>query len=439
MFLKKIPPASLYGHDFSDIFKKDLLCKRAYKSSFGLARDAVDTLRARGEKGELEMLEAVSWNDDISKFNAIGTFYRRFHSVLVIGMGGASLSGQTLCSLFQSWIMSDSSFPFMYFLDNLDAEIFWELMSNLNPKSTGVIVISKSGETAESLMLLMRCLECWKDLLTPQEITTNFIAITHPKSTLGRLAENQQMTQIPHPPQIGGRFSCFSVVGLLPLIIAGGDPRKVRQGGALVLKNFFSEKEAPPIEGGALLHAFYEQSVSSHVLMPYGDSFVPFSRWLRQLIGESLGKDNHGITPISALGPCDQHSQLQLYLDGPKNKVFTLFTEKSKPKEKLRPEVWSELPELDFLAYSTVEDLTHAEQEATSRVMLDAGCPVRTITVNKLNELSMGALFAHFMLETLLFAELIGVDALTQPAVDSVKILAKRLLLESDKQKRHVS
>ncbi|WP_052545542.1 hypothetical protein [Candidatus Hepatobacter penaei] len=436
------PPASqpsYYGQDIASIFKKGIVSEKDYKSSFGLARDAVETLKTKGKDNYLEMLEAVFWRDDISNFNAIGTFYRRFRNVLVIGMGGASLSGRALCSLFQSWVMSDSSFPFMYFLDNLDAEIFWELMSNLNPKTTGVLVISKSGETPETLLLLMRCLEYWKDLLTPQEISTNFTAVTTEKSALARIAKAHQLTLLNHPPHIGGRFSCFSIVGLLPLIMVGGDPRKVRHGGALVLKHFFEERDSDPLRGAALSHALYEKSITSHVIMPYGDAFVPLSQWLRQLVAESLGKQQQGLTPITALGPCDQHSQLQLYLDGPRDKFFTFFSEKNKPREKIKPDLWQAFSELDFLANATIEDLMHAEQAATAHVMSENGCPLRHIYVKTLNELSMGALFAHFTLEVLLFAELIGVNPLTQPAVDSVKVLAKRFLTDTEAYKRHVS
>ena len=440
MFFKPPPEETFYEHDVDDIFKNDILSERDYKNSLGLARDAVDTLRAKGKNGSLEMLEAVSWRDDISNFNAVGTFYRRFHSVLVIGMGGASLGGKALCSLFQSWVMSDSSFPFTYFLDNLDPEIFWELMSDLNPKTTGVLVISKSGETPETLLLLMRCLEYWKDLLTPHEISTNFTVVTNPKSALARIAEKHQFSIIPHPPHIGGRFSCFTVVGLLPLIMVGGDPRKVRQGGTLVLKNFFSRKNSFPLQGASVFHALYEKkSISNHVFMPYGDAFVPFSQWARQLMAESLGKGGKGMTPITALGPCDQHSQLQLYLDGPKDKCFTLFAERDRPREKLKPDMWKSLPELDFLSHATLEDLVTAEQKASRHVLGKNGCAVRNITVKTFNELSMGALLAHFMLETLVLGALLDVDPLTQPAVDGVKVLAKRFLTDSDKPVRHAS
>lgn len=440
MFLKPSPEETFYEHDVEPIFQSQILSEKDYKSSLGIARDAVDTLRAKGKKGTLEMLEAVSWRDDISNFNAIGTFYRRFHSVLVIGMGGASLGGKALCSLFQSWVMSDSSFPFTYFLDNLDPEVFWELMSDFNPKTTGVLVISKSGETAETLMLLMRCLEYWKDLLTPYEISTNFTAVTAPKSALARIAEKHQFSMIPHPPHIGGRFSCFTVTGLLPLIMVGGDPRKVRQGGALTLKNFFAQKHSLPLKSASVLHALYDKvGITNHVLMPYGDAFAPFAQWARQLIAESLGKDGKGLTPITALGPCDQHSQLQLYLDGPKDKCFTLFSERNRPREKLKPEMWQSLPELDFLADATLDDLLSAEQRATAHVLAKNGCAVRSFRVKTFNELSMGALMAHFMIETLLLGELLGVDPLTQPAVDSVKVLAKRFLTEPTQNVRHAS
>ena len=432
---KALTPSCLYEQSFERTLKQGLVDEKQLKTSMALARDAVDKLRSKGKDGSLEMLESAFWKDDIPNFSAIGTFYRRFHSVVVIGMGGAALSGKALCSLYQSWIMSDSSFPFIYFLDNLDPEIFWELMSVLNPKTTGIVVISKSGETTETIALFMRCLEYWKEFLTPQEIGTHFTIISRKESALARLTGQFQMTFLEHPQAIGGRFSCFTLVGLLPLIMVGGDPRKVRQGGSAVVKSFFADRTSPPLEGAALLHALYEnKKLTSHVLFPYGDAFTQFVQWCRQLVAESLGKQGQGITPLSALGPCDQHSQLQLYLDGPKDKFFTLLTEKNKPREKVKPDLWASFPEVSFLAENTLEDLLFAHQRATAEVLVSRDCPVREICVKTFNESSIGALFAHFMLETLVLAELMGINPLDQPAVESIKVLAKRFLKPSNRE-----
>ena len=128
---------SYYTQDCSGALSTNILPDKIYKSSLGFAREGVRELRRWGEQGRMKMLEAALSCDDITTFNALGTFYRRFHSVFVIGMGGASLGGKTLCSLFQSWVMSDSSFPFIYFIDNLDPEIFLGIGCTHKPKDNG--------------------------------------------------------------------------------------------------------------------------------------------------------------------------------------------------------------------------------------------------------------------------------------------------------------
>jgi glucose-6-phosphate isomerase len=430
---KKEEPSTLpYTQSFGDLSKKDNAFKQAHQESLIKAEDARKTLRKYGEKGDLQMLEAVFWQKDLADIAKSAKPYRRFHSVVIIGMGGASLSGKAMASLYQSWIMADSSFPFLYFLDNLDPEIFWELMSVLNPRTTGVIVISKSGETPETLLLLMRCLEYWQDFLTAQEIGGHFTAITRHNSTLSRVAHHFNFSQFEHPSRIGGRFSCFTIVGLLPAFIAGCDPKKIRLGGALVLKNFFAKaSKAPPLLGAAWVHALMNAyTMNNHVMMSYGDAFQSFLAWNRQLIGESLGKEGKGINPICALGPADQHSQLQLYLDGPRDKMFTIFVEQQLPREKPRHELWDKFQEIGFLAYNSLESLVHAEERATSTVLRDRGCPTRNFQVTTFNEIALGALFAHFILETLILAELMEVNPLNQPAVESIKALSKRFLIK---------
>jgi glucose-6-phosphate isomerase len=425
------PSVFPYTHKLLGVFESGALSEKVYDESLRETQEALESLRREGGEGKLAMLEAAFWQNDLSALSSVGAAYKKFHSVLIIGMGGASLGGKALSALFQSWVMSDSSFPFLYFIDNLDPEIFWEIMSVLNPRTTGVIVISKSGETPETLIQLMRCVEYWQEFLSSYEMSSHFTVITSSgKNTLNKIGKNFRFTVLEHPKDIGGRFSCLSVVGLLPLFIVGGDPRKVRHGAGHVLKRVFEDKISPPVEGVACLWGLYqEKNLMSHVMMSYGDAFGPFAQWHRQLWAESLGKEGIGFLPVTAMGPMDQHSQLQLYLDGPKDKFFTVLSEKQLVREKPKPEIWADFPELNFLAYASLEDLLHAERMATTRVLIERGAPVREIEVSSFNEVTIGALFSHFILETLLMGILLKIDPLTQPAVDAGKILAKKFLL----------
>lgn len=421
----------LYHQDIENVFRNGILTREGYELSFHQTKQALSALKAEGDKGNLPMLEACFWKEDILQFQSIANAYRNFRYILVIGTGGSALGGKTLTSLFQSWVMSDAYFPTLYYLDNLDPEIFWEIMSVVNPATTGVFVISKSGETPETLIQLMRCLEYWQEFLTDEQLRQQITVITDPgPNTLARIAEAYGFTRLEHPPHVGGRFSCLTVAGLLPAMIIGVNIKDVRQGAAYLLNQVFSQESSAPVEGVAVMWALYQKyGISLHVMMPYGDSFVPFSLWYRQLLAESLGKEGKGFTPIHALGPLDQHSQLQLYLEGPRDKFFTLIYEKQMTRETPKTSLWEAFPELGFLAHASMSDLVQAEFKATSQVLSQRGCPVREIYVTSFQEVTLGALFMHFMLETLLLARLLEVNPLTQPAVDTGKALARRFLL----------
>jgi glucose-6-phosphate isomerase len=164
-------------------------------------------------------------------------------------------------------------------------------------------------------------------------------------------------------------------------------------------------------------------------LMPYADALAPFARWYRQLWAESLGKNGRGTTPIDALGAVDQHSQLQLYLDGPDDKMFTIITQHLAGRgERILP-VLAELAGVDYLAGHTTGDLLAAEQEAIIDTLLEYKKPVRRIGISRVDEAAIGALMAHFMLETVMAAFILGVDAFDQPAVEDGKEHARRRLL----------
>jgi glucose-6-phosphate isomerase len=162
--------------------------------------------------------------------------------------------------------------------------------------------------------------------------------------------------------------------------------------------------------------------------MAYADKLERFSRWYTQLWAESLGKDGKGTTPVGALGPVDQHSQLQLFIAGPRDKLFTVITVGTAGKG---PRIAADLAKLcgepDF-AGRTIGDLVAAQGRATAETLARNGCPVRTMHVETLDETSLGALMMHFMLETIIAAQLIGVDAFDQPAVEEGKVLAKQYL-----------
>jgi glucose-6-phosphate isomerase len=269
-------------------------------------------------------------------------------------------------------------------------------------------------------------------------LSKHAIAITEPRdNVLRRLATRLGLTILDHDPSIGGRYSVLSNVGLLPALLAGIDAAALRQGAGAVLDETLaatSPRDAAPALGASIAVGLAEQrGIGTTVVMPYLDRLGHFGLWFRQLWAESLGKDGKGTTPIRALGTVDQHSQLQLYLAGPADKMFTLVM--GAPAGNggaIAPDLGSD-PELAYLAGRRMGDLLDAEQRATAQSLIRNGRPTRLLHIERLDAETLGALLMHFMLETIIAADLFGVDAFDQPAVEEGKVLARQYLGEMSK------
>jgi glucose-6-phosphate isomerase len=236
-----------------------------------------------------------------------------------------------------------------------------------------------------------------------------------------------------HHTGIGGRFSVLTNVGLLPAAVAGLDIAAIRTGAAHALAPVLAGKtaaEVPSALGAALAMALAPTKPIA-VLMPYADRLWSFAKWFVQLWGESLGKDGKGTTPVAALGPVDQHSQLQLFIAGPRDKLFTILTVGAKGKGPRMPADLAALCGEAALAGRSIGDLVAAQGRATAETLAKNGCPVRTMHVETLDEAALGELMMHFMLETIVSAQILGIDAFDQPAVEEGKILAKRYVAEN--------
>jgi glucose-6-phosphate isomerase len=424
-----------YKYDFQGCFSekdaKSLLNKQIFEPYVIRARQVAQELKQEYLAGKLPILDLVKSQTDLKILTPYVNHYQNaFDDVIILGTGGSSLGGQTFAALKGyggSLVMMQ---PRLHFMDNIDPDTFDKLFSQVNPKRTGVIVISKSGLTAETLCQFILTLEHWRKYLPSLDLKHHFLVITEPKSSpLTTLAHTENIPKLDHPLLIGGRFSALSLVGLLPAMIVGVDGVKIRQGAQFVLEHVFSSPLAEPMLGAALNVALLqEKSISNTVLMPYVDCLNSFSFWFRQLWAESLGKEGQGTTPLNALGTVDQHSQLQLYLDGPKDKLFTIIIRDNPQTGEKIPLELSKYEGLTYLAGCTMNDLLSAEQLATITTLINRGCPTRVIRLKAVDEYAMGALMMHFMLETMLTAKLLGVNAFDQPAVEEGKILTQEFL-----------
>ncbi len=372
--------------------------------------DALARFRTAFHEGQLAPLALVEQTSDIAPLAQIAQRFAHFEDILILGIGGSSLGGKTLYAL------STQAKPRLHFLDNIDPTTFTSTFQKIDVRKTGIVAISKSGSTAETLMQLLAAIQ-----RMGHTNPDNFIVITEPTDNpLRQIALKHKWLCLDHPTDVGGRYSCFSVVGAFPALLAGLDPLAFRKGAQAVLHHHLT-RDFPPALQGAALGVALGKPLS--VMMPYSDQLDFLSQWYCQLWAESLGKDGHGTTPIRALGAVDQHSQLQLYLDGPKDKFITVLTLPWEGQGD-RIEV-SILPEFQG---KTMGDLFAAEQRATCETLISHGCPTRLITLEKLDEYHLGGLMMHFMIETILASYLLNVDAFNQPAVEEGKRLARRYM-----------
>ena len=325
--------------------------------------------------------------------------------------------------------------PRMHFIDNLDALSFATMLARLPLATSRFVAISKSGGTAETLMQTIAAMSALK--AAGADLPNAMLGISEPAKAGKRNGLRDLLTQHgialrDHDPNVGGRYSALTNVGLLPAAALGLDIGAIRRGAAVALAPVLAGKmpaEVPAALGAALSVALAETKQKSiSVLMAYADKLERFTHWYVQLWAESLGKNGKGTTPVAALGPVDQHSQVQLYIGGPRDKLFSVMTVGGKG---LGPRMDAEFArsagEPGF-AGKTIGDLVAAEGRATAETLARNGCPVRTIHLPRIDEENLGELLMHFMLETIIAAQLLGVDAFDQPAVEEGKVLAKKYL-----------
>ena len=353
-------------------------------------------------------------------------FSKNKNKFIIFGTGGSNLGSRalinTLCSKEKKIIK---------FYDNVDPISFQTSMQNINVNSTGFIIISKSGQTPETLSQFACLIELFIQINKIKEFYQNCLIITENNSNpLRKIAKNNNCMIIDHESDIGGRFSVFSSVGMVPAIIAGLDVNKIHKGAIDIIDNIENDNYLNLIKLLPELFAFSDsfKNIKTSVLMTYSDSLYFFGKWYLQLWAESVGKLNKGITPIHSIGTTDQHSQLQLFLDGPKDKFFTFIsTNHSNKGLKINYEILNEKP-TSYLAGKYMGDLMEAEQKATINTFIKKKFYLREIHIPNVDEFSIGQLMALSIVETILTCRNLEIDAFNQPAVEEGKLLTKEYL-----------
>ena len=404
----------------------------------------LDTLREVHATGALPLLRVPEWRDDIAAARAaLAPLTKDAKTLVFFGTGGSSLGGQTLAQ-FGGWgIPGDDGNggqrdrPRTRFYDNLDARTLERALANLDLATTRFVVISKSGNTPETLVQTIAAIEAVRAAGLGNRIPNLFLGLTEPRGPsvtngLRDLCEALSIPTLPHDPKIGGRFSVLTNVGLLPALARGLDVEALRDGAGSVVQALLEGRApkdfAPAVGAAAAIGLVKERGVKVSVMLPYSDRLSRFAAWYVQLWGESLGKKGEGMTPVAALGPVDQHSQLQLYLDGAPQHLITVLREACAGTGPRVSQDLAKIAHAEYLAGYAAGDLVAAQQKAIPEALMAARRPVRTIDLEQLDERALGALMMHFMLETILAGHLLSVDPFDQPAVESGKLITRRYL-----------
>jgi glucose-6-phosphate isomerase len=401
---------------------------------------ALDWLRRHYDEGTLPLLYLPEKRDDLAEIKTAAVrLAKNASDIVILGTGGSSLGGQTLAQLAGYAVPGVGALrapPRIHFIDNLDPFSFEMMLAKLSLPSTRFVSISKSGGTAETLMQTISALSAVKN--AGLEAGDVFLGISEPakpgkRNGLRDLLIHQHVPMLDHDPGIGGRYSVLTNVGLLPAAMLELDIAAIRKGASRALAPVLMKKppfDVPAAIGAALAISLAESRAKSiSVLMAYCDRLERFTRWYAQLWAESLGKEGKGTTPFAALGPVDQHSQVQLFIAGPRDKLFNIVLVANAGRGPRMDGALAKLAGEPDFGGKTIGDLVTAEGRATADTLAGNGCPVRTFTLDKLDEEALGELLMHFMLETIIAAHLLGIDAFDQPAVEEGKVLAKKYLM----------
>lgn len=361
----------------------------------------------------------------------------RFENILILGIGGSALGGMAVCEalLKPYWNLltpeQRDNLPKIFFLDNIDPDQMNGLLNAIDLKKTLVNVITKSGSTAETMSQFMIIKNKLQEELG-DDYRKHIVATTDRTTGILRQISNEEgYKTFVVPDDVGGRFSVFSAVGLLPFAMVGINIDELMQGVKdmdLALKN--TDIRNNIAAQNALIHYLMDIKKGKNlaVMMPYSSRLRYISDWFAQLWAESLGKNKNvdgdticvGPTPIKALGATDQHSQIQLYNEGPNNKLITFIRVKDFDTSLQIPQIF-EYTGIGYLGGKTINELLDAEADATKVTLVDYNRPNVTITMNRISAYNIGQLLYMLQVQTAITGALYNINAFNQPGVEQAK------------------
>ncbi len=339
--------------------------------------------------------------------------FKKFKKIVIIGMGGSILGAEAIYNFLNTKIKKK-----IYFFNDLNPDSISSLKKKENFNKVLFLIISKSGNTVETLSNIFA-------LNIIKKNAKNIIVISEKKNNpLFNLSKKLNLFFVEHKHYIGGRYSVLSEAGIIPAYLMGVNILKLRTG---ILK-FLKSKEMTFLKDSTtkLAYLLNSKKINNLIFLCYSPEIEKFLFWCQQLIAESLGKKNKGFLPVISRVPKDHHSLLQLYLDGPKDKLFYIFSHEQKSKEKIN--ISKALKINNFLNKKNLSTVKNAQKKSIIDVFKQKKIPFREFKINKINEEVLGELFSYFILETVITGKLASVNPYNQPAVEQVKVKTKKLL-----------
>ena len=342
---------------------------------------------------------------DINKF-------KKYKTIVIIGMGGSILGSEAIYFFLKEKIKKN-----FLFLNDIDENKIRSLKKK-NLSKLLFVIISKSGNTIETLSNFLA-------LKIVKKNSKNIIIISEKnKNSLYSLSQKMNIKHIEHKDYIGGRYSVLSEVGIVPAHLMGLNINKLRQN---IISHFKARRNKFLRDSTTkLANLFIKKKIRNIILFNYAPKLDKFLCWNQQLIAESLGKKGKGFLPIISKAPKDHHSLLQLYLDGPRDKIFYIFSVDDNSSTKINSKILDK--EQNFLNNKSLNQIKIAQKNSFIKVLKKNKIPFREFKIRHANEQSLGELFSYFILETAIIGKLTGINPFDQPAVEQVKTITKKLL-----------
>lgn len=388
-------------------------------------------LHAEATKGDVGYYHLPKLGNAIlDKAKALKNRRKNIRHIVVIGIGGSSLGAKAVSRMLQH--EKDSNEANLHFLENLDPWSVEKLLQSINFKESFFFIISKSGSTIETLSLTKVVMAQMGCLPGSFEFADHFGVITDECSPLDKFAEQFGLEAFHIPLNVGGRFSVLSAAGLVPLYLSGFDTKALLEGADACKRDFVDNADNEAILQKAYRYAIHKQA-SINVLFSYGDAFREFNAWYTQLWAESLGKKHGyarmGLTPVGLIGSVDQHSFLQLIMEGPRDKTVTFLRVKDWAKRTPIPNL--KLPHLDSVNYSnglSIGSVLNAQCGATMQSVIQEGITTDIIELDSLNAWHVGYLMYYYEVLTSTCGLMLGINTYDQPGVEVGKRILKNIL-----------